>query len=119
LAAWTCCGGQLPEKMGELNRPAPDLAVVRERPRPPTDLPEQLCFGQRRRMGLAVLAGPCVDIGVIVVGPCLPPYVVPMASTSHALSLFAYRRVSEMTGLRFRRHRGKLTFLILYVLRVL
>lgn len=78
LATWNCCGGPLPEKMTALSRLAADLAVVPESPRPPTDLPGQIWVGEPKKKGLAILAGPGIDLELVDVGEALLNYIVPI-----------------------------------------
>lgn len=78
LATWNCCGGPLPEKRAALKRLAADLAVVPESLRPPAEVSGQLWFGEPKKKGLAVLAGPDIDLEYIDVGSELSPYIVPI-----------------------------------------
>ncbi len=58
LVTWNCCRGAYDAKLSRLQRLEPDVAVLQECARPPTDDPSLVWFGPDPRQGIGILARP-------------------------------------------------------------
>jgi exonuclease III len=56
IVTWNCCRGPLATKLAALETLLPDIAVLQECPRPATQSPQFLWFGDNPRHGVGVLA---------------------------------------------------------------
>jgi exonuclease III len=78
LITWNCCRGPYARKLALLDAFSPDIVVVQECSKPPTESDQCLWFGDNPRQGLAVQAYGDYRVRALPERPDVPNYIVPV-----------------------------------------
>ena len=81
IVTWNCCRGQYAKKAPILEIFAPDISVVQEIAKPPTESDQCLWFGDNPRQGIAITASNDYRLKRLPTARNVPKYIFPVRIT--------------------------------------